>query len=143
MQESDETGGSRREIMGRLLSALLVLGVAGCVAPRSIHEAARTGKVRHVRAFLDSGVDANVKNEYAATPLHCADNSDVAALLLARGASPDSVGDLRRTPLHSAAIRGKPDVIRILLAKGGNVMARDVNGCTPLHEAARSGNASI
>ena len=46
-----------------------------------------------------------------------------------------------RTPLHAAAVKGDPTIIRLLLANGakGVVNFKDKTGTTALHDAARHG----
>ena len=44
---------------------------------------------------------------------------------------------LGRTPLHTAAVIGSPDVAKALLRAGANVLARDMDGSTPLHQTAQ------
>jgi hypothetical protein len=44
-------------------------------------------------------------------------------------------GNMNRTALHYAALRGREDVARLLLAKGADPNARDYSRRTPLHYA--------
>jgi ankyrin repeat protein len=56
-----------------------------------IHIAARSGDLRTVKSLLDEGVDPNLLGDMGCTPLHYARmeaKTDVADLLLSRGASP-------------------------------------------------------
>ena len=48
--------------------------------------------------------------------------------------------DRRTTPLHSAALAGHPDVVRMLLRRGGDAAAEDEQGCDPAFLAKRAGH---
>ena len=56
-------------------------------------------------------------------------------LLLDRGADPNKVGPLSRTPLHNAVSRGHVGVGKMLIKRGAKVDHADEDGITPLHEA--------
>jgi ankyrin repeat protein len=58
--------------------------------------------------------------------------SDIAKLLLERGAHPDLPQPTGTTPLMAAATRGEVDVIDALLEHGANVNARSKTGLTPV-----------
>ena len=47
------------------------------------------------------------------------------------------------TPLHTAALEGHSDVVKLLVAAGADVKAKNDNGDTPLHTAAAYGHANI
>ena len=63
-----------------------------------LHIAARRGDVRSVALLLRAGLDPNDRGDMGTTPLHCASNPEVFALLLARGASPEVINDFGRKP---------------------------------------------
>ncbi|MCL2260361.1 MAG: ankyrin repeat domain-containing protein [Fibromonadales bacterium] len=72
----------------------------------NIFEAVEKGTVEDVRFFIEQkGVDVNIKN------------------------------DKGRIPLHYAAARSKPEIMKYLIFKGAYVNAREEGGCkcTPLH----------
>jgi cytohesin len=48
-----------------------------------------------------------------------------------------------RTPLHAAAVRGDPEVVRLLVERGAPVNAADRHGETALHIAAAAGRSEI
>lgn len=67
-------------------------------------------------------------------------NAAMVSWLLENGADPaltDGSGD---TALHTAANRGKVDVIRILLAGKGDIEAKDRRGNAPLHRSVMPGD---
>jgi hypothetical protein len=86
------------------------------------------------------------------TPLHLAAAGyrvEIVRLLLASGADPNAIGNMRRSsPLHYAAdgfITGpawneqrQVQTIRCLLDHGANLHLQDLNGATPLHRAVRT-----
>jgi ankyrin repeat protein/mono/diheme cytochrome c family protein len=111
-------------------------------------DAAFRGDTATVRALLDEGADANVKNEAGATPLmRAVYHVDTAALLLDRGASVNARSDDGRTPLLIAA--GLPDaapIVKLLLDHGADPSAAApglIGPTTPLTEAAYVGNEAV
>jgi adenylate kinase len=52
-------------------------------------------------------------------------------------------GELRRTALHRAALRGSEALVRLLLEHGAATEMRDAMDKTPLHEAVLSGNLAV
>jgi ankyrin repeat protein len=84
-------------------------GVKRCTA---LHMAARRGNVEASEALIACGANIEVRDSLGETPLRRAVNcgqTDVAALLLAKGADPHSVGSKGLTPLSAArsgAMRG-------------------------------------
>lgn len=109
-------------------------------AARNIHMAALHGDVERVREFLDEGISANVRfPRDGKTPLHWAawnKRTEVARLLLERGAKVDAREDNGSTPLHRACEqRGKvwdfnPEFVRLLLLNGADPYAEGRNGRT-------------
>ncbi len=71
----------------------------------------RQSDLEAVGRFLDAGADINEKDRYGMTPLHC------------------------------AALYGKPALISYLLDRGADIEARDSRDETPLVTASGSGNA--
>ena len=84
-------------------------------------ECARYGEVDELRELLSQGADVNhCRAEDGSTALHmaCANgHSEVAALLLARGAS-HIANHAGNTPLHWACLNGHAGVADVLLASG-------------------------
>jgi ankyrin repeat protein len=69
------------------------------------------------------------------TPLFHARTAVEVEALVANGAQVGTRSDYHLTPLHFAAGRGLPDVVRALLSRGARVDAIDAAGVTPLHWA--------
>lgn len=107
----------------------------------ALHLAAFFGHVAAAEHLLDAGADPNAvsKNSTANTPLHAATagkHSEVALLLIARGADVHAVDAGRHTPLHIAAENDLQDVVRALCAAGADAHAVDAEDKTPLSRAA-------
>ncbi len=113
-------------------------------------EAAALGALDELRKLLDEHpARANARSGDGWTPLHLAGffgRRDVAALLLARGASLTTIsgGAEKNQPLH-AALAGAcdPTIVRALVAHGADVNAAGAAGYTPLHVAASRGNEEL
>jgi len=70
-------------------------------------------------------------------------HTEIAELLIAKGADVHAVDGARQTALHWAAERGSSRAVPLLLAAGADVNARDEVGKTPLHLAAKEGQETI
>ena len=79
----------------------------------------------------------NAKDDEGNTLLHIATHmkSDVAELLIAKGADVNGKNDYGETPMHYAADCGHREIIELLIAKGANVNAHRTGGSTPLDMA--------
>jgi cytohesin len=69
--------------------------------------------------------------------------TDIADLLIAKGANVDARDKSGATPLHQAALKGNLAFATLLLQHGADVNARDGDGATPLHNAALSGRREL
>ena len=106
-----------------------------------LHLAAFFGHADAVERLLDAGANPNAvsTNSLKNTPLHAATagkHSEVALLLIARGADVQAVDAGRHTPLHIAAENGLEGVVRALRAAGADAHAVDADDKTPLSRAA-------
>jgi ankyrin repeat protein len=87
-------------------------GVKRCTA---LHMAARRGSVEVSEALLECGAHIEARDTLGETPLRRAVNcrqAGVAALLLAKGADPHSVGSRGLTPLSAARVGGMRDLLQ-------------------------------
>jgi len=110
-----------------------------------LFEALREEQKQMVLLLIDSGVDVNVEEKCFA-PLHCAaqqGHSEIAELLIAKGANPNAIDMMGETPLHTAVLGGHKDVVLVLLAGGANVDPENRMQRTPLHFAARDGYLDV
>lgn len=57
-----------------------------------------------------------------------------------KGMTLDTIDGAGQTPLHVAAYRGTPKIMKYLIDKGADIMAEDRRGGTPLHWASIKGD---
>lgn len=104
-----------------------------------LHYAARTGKIRAVKAILRSELGAKLVeygDYWGKTTLHSAiegGNLVVLKSLLACGANITAIDFDGRTPLHMAVlVQTSLDVVKALIASGADINVQDHNGWAPL-----------
>ena len=114
-----------------------------------LHLAAFFGRREAVERLLDGGADLHAvsRNALKNTALHAAvagGHTDVALMLIERGAAVDVADAGGHTPLHIAAEGGLLPVARALVARGADPHAVDAEDRTPLaRAAARNQNAIV
>lgn len=89
---------------------------------------AERGHLAVLRAFLDGGVSANVRDTDRSTPLVWSAPSEttgIARELIRRGADTELADEYGWTPLLHAAAHQNLDLTRLLLESGANVWHRD------------------
>ena len=102
-----------------------------------------------VKALLDAGADANVRDNRGSTPLHMATygknpNPAVLKLLVHAGAYVNARDKHGQTPLHKAVFLGKDlRIVKALLDLGADVNAKDNLGWTPLCYAQIGGDKAL
>ncbi len=111
----------------------------------SLIAAVESGKVHFVRRLLDAGkdVDSKVGDE---TALHWAaqlGKTEIANLLLERGALIDPKNGADQTPLILAARGAQADIVRLLIENGAELNATDIRGETALDQAKSLGHTEV
>lgn len=109
-------------------------------APDGFHPlglAAFFGNKDTVVALLEAGANVNQQSREAmkVSALHssiAARRSDIAQLLLTKGANPNLPGQGGVTVFHEVAGTGQVDIAEMVLKHGGDVNAADDSGKTPL-----------
>ncbi|KAI1270889.1 ankyrin repeat-containing domain protein [Xylaria sp. FL0933] len=100
---------------------------------------------RLTQHLLDLGVDVNAKSRYVGSPLAAAALSSrpsIVRALLDKGAVSDREDDLKRKPIHLAAINGEGN-FRIIEELSGKLTDVDVLGRSVLHYAAQAGRLRV
>lgn len=112
-----------------------------------LHYAAAYAQKDMAAFLIERGADVTMKDESGATPLHiAAENGSIAVAyeLLQHGVNVNIRTDIHElTPLHSAVIGGKKDMVEFLILNGADVNAKDHGGETPLSWAYRSKSADM
>lgn len=111
-----------------------------------IHIASERGNTSIVRLLIERGADVDAPTEdgfdYTALDLAAGNGSaELVQFLLSVGARLDIRNDYEHTPIHTAAILGRPRALEALLRAGANVNDR-VKGWTPLMYAEANLEAS-
>lgn len=112
-----------------------------------LHLAARHRSIDIVEYLIANGAKPNVTTpRMFNTPLHDAasnewsEGTQIAGILIARGAKIDARNHDGYTPLHFAAEAGSRAMVELLLRAGASLQSRTGDGLTPLHCAARGNN---
>lgn len=151
MNETNSTGWTAAHMAAahgkhQALRVLLTRGAKGDVHDPAgttiLHLAADRNHQSCIRAALECGVDADLKNALSKeTALHVSARKGFAECvqLLIEGKASVMHCECERTPLHEAAIAGQTDVARILVKSGADSQARDSAKKTPAQLAEEAG----
>ncbi len=108
-------------------------------------KAAFDGDAAAMQKCIDAGVDVETANERGTTAFHWIAHHDdyveTLPVLLGAGANIDVQDDNGMTPLHIAAERGDPRLVKLLLDAGADIEKNEKHGMTPLLKAASKGTA--
>ena len=110
---------------------------------RGLWSAAIENDVEKVKKLLDSGHDADMKDNSGYTALHYAARAGhiiILRTLLSRGANPNSQTPGHTTALHRSAYMGHFECTELLLNHGAYVELIDLDGKSALHKCAERGN---
>jgi ankyrin repeat protein len=109
-------------------------------AALNMGDAARTGKVRLVMAFIELDQSlVNLGRDIGWTPLYSAagwGHKIVVELLLGNGADVNAFSLYGNTALYAAIGEGRGDIVDVLLDCGADINVQTEDGKTPLHRAA-------
>ena len=110
------------------------LGCSDAVPPVNRTPQGSEDKDEKTEIPWDEMYDINIQNSFGNTALHIAASwarTDIASLLLAKGADLSAKNSVGGTPLHWAARYGKVVSIELLAKAGANMNALDNDGKTP------------
>ena len=99
-----------------------------------LHVASFFGLTRIVELLLSGGADAMAMTHWKTSPLHNAQNEEIASLLLSYGAELDHGDAEGRTPLMQHAWNDNEVVVTKLLQLGADTEVTSKIGNTALHE---------
>jgi serine/threonine-protein phosphatase 6 regulatory ankyrin repeat subunit A/serine/threonine-protein phosphatase 6 regulatory ankyrin repeat subunit B len=133
-----------------------------------LHHAASIGNVAVTEYLIINGANVNARGQSDRTPLHVAENAEVAKILLSHHAMVEPQTNTGETPLHIVAgrdihtnifpslmpspardkaqatyVKKLQAIVEMLLSHGADVHKGTSNGYTPLHSAVRSNNVPI
>jgi ankyrin repeat protein len=126
-----------------ILSAAVLVTVAGASGDSPLVKAVKAGDVQAVRALVKSGADVNASSGDGSTPLLWAAHNasaELAKVLIAAGAKVDAANDYGVTPLLDASRSGDAAMVDLLLRSGANPKRAHPEGEMPLMAAARAGS---
>ena len=153
-----------KHLLLTIIAAVVLVG-CGRIKGEYLFYAALEGRTKDVQICLDNGANADAeiwlqkdlpwdKGFGSTTPLHVAKTKEIAQLLVMRGANIEAIvktgkksagfgqkgpygydfttGD---TPLHTHAVEGRKEVVKILINAGANLNAKNTFDQTPLDMA--------
>jgi len=114
----------------------------------ALFQAIAAGDVGKVRDLFSTSSPPNLfkANEQGLTPLLLAaekGHTDIAEVLLQRGASVNDAGPDNNTALHYAAQNGHMDAARMLSRNGANAQQQNGKGSTPIDLATQNGHQDV
>ncbi|XP_028307248.1 cyclin-dependent kinase 4 inhibitor D [Gouania willdenowi] len=115
-------------------------------AGKALAAAAAKGDTGEVQRILEEcRVHPDTLNEFGRTALQVMmmGNSQIATLLLEKGADPNVQDKHGVAPVHDAAQTGFLDTLQVLVEYGASVNASDQNGSLPIHIAIREGHRDV
>jgi ankyrin repeat protein len=135
---------SSADVARLLLEYGAAVDAPGWMGEAPLHSAAWRGRPDIARLLIARGADVHAcRPGRDDTPLHFAEDEEVAGLLIENGAEVDATDIYKATPLHWAAQFGREGVAGRLIRAGADVDARSSTKDTPLHRAAREGHDGV
>ena len=114
----------------------------------ALHSASFYGRVEIAQMLIDKGIECHVPDKDKWTQLHlcCQEkHPDIVKCILNSGKMVDinAKSHNGRTPLHSAALKGSSEAVRLLIDSGAKVDEADNKDWTPLHVACQHGHTAV
>ncbi|XP_026135187.1 ankyrin repeat and SOCS box protein 5-like isoform X4 [Carassius auratus] len=111
--------------------------------PSPIHEASSKGQAACIESLISWGADVDFDIPHLGTPLYiaCVSQQLQCTQKLLDGGANVHKGHFLETPLHAAAQKDCPEIIRVLLDFGANINARNLELQRPLETAPPSSTA--
>ncbi|TRZ01533.1 hypothetical protein DNTS_005215 [Danionella cerebrum] len=105
--------------------------------PSPIHEASSKGRATCIDSLISWGADVDFDIPHLGTPLYiaCASQQLQCAQKLLDGGANVQKGRILDTPLHAAAQKNSPEIIKLLLEFGANFNARNLELQKPVETA--------
>ncbi len=109
----------------------------------NIHEAARKGALKKIKAFLANGENVDAKDSYGMTPLYHAaakGHKDVCEFLISQGANINAGREIGFVPLTGALnnrTESGVEIFKLLVAQGADIKI-NIGGYPLLHQAVAS-----
>ncbi|KAI9931980.1 hypothetical protein AWENTII_010289 [Aspergillus wentii] len=125
------------QLTGHLLSQGVRTDVCDVDNMTPLHYAVRVQNEDIANILLQYGVDINIGCDRKVWDGRMEGGRTIYTLSQNREYSPQVPDAVGLTPLHFAALTGRPEMIKFLLSKGANPNARCQRGETPLHLAVR------
>lgn len=98
-----------------------------------LNVAALSGRMDVLEWLVRAGMDMHAEDQYGRCLLHYAGSVEMVDFMIAAGFDINHPDRDRNTPLHCAAQRYNPDIIKSLLAYGANPNSQNSQRKTPLH----------
>ncbi|XP_067045027.1 transient receptor potential cation channel subfamily A member 1-like isoform X2 [Acropora muricata] len=122
-----------------------ILPLPGSTSPSPLMCAVKRGQTNAIMYLLQHGAQIHYRDSFDRTCLHVAADSGIVhtvdLILQIDGMDLiNSVDKDRRTPLHYAASKGNPQIVKKLLCAGADVNVQDEEEKLPFHLATESGN---
>ncbi|XP_021330425.1 ankyrin repeat and SOCS box protein 5b isoform X4 [Danio rerio] len=111
--------------------------------PSPIHEASSKGRAACIDSLISWGADVDFDIPHLGTPLYiaCASQQLQCAQKLLDGGANVQKGHFLDTPLHAAAQKDSPEIIKVLLEFGASINARNLELQKPVETAPPSSTA--
>ncbi|BFM48473.1 ankyrin repeat domain-containing protein [Marinomonas sp. THO17] len=146
-------GNNQQPVIKALLAAKARVDIQDSNGWTPLMFAVYLGQVDTVKAAIQYTKNLNIKNNDGLTALHLTTNpsslggvkiqSEIAKMLIEKGANINVQASDGSTPLHFAASNGLKDMVKVLLAKNASSSVHNLRGWTARDEALKANNADI